>query len=117
MVPEDITARSLVRVDGDVVKTSPEILEADIMFRMDVNEESENEIEEISEEIVGIVHEKPSRSDVENALDVSKDSTMYCDEGMKKFILQLEKLCENERLQSLKQGDIRDSMRLSSSKL
>ena len=35
-----------------------------------VNEESEGEIEEISEEIVGIVYKKPSRS----------DSAMYCDE-------------------------------------
>ena len=80
------------------------------MVRDDANEESEDEIEEIAEEMVGIVYEKPSRSNVETAFDVLKDNAMYSEEGleMNKLISQLESLCENERFRSLRQGDIKD---------
>ena len=117
MVPEDLTPVSLACIDDDVITRAPEITEADIIETVrngenEVNEESDDEIEEISEEIAGIVHEKPSRFDVEDALDILKDNAMYCDEGMemKKVILLLEKLCENERIKSLKQVDIRNFM-------
>ena len=105
MVPEDVTATSLVGIDDEVVLTAPEISQADIvaMVRDDANEESEDEIEEIAEEMVGIVY-------VETAFDVLKDNAMYSEEGleMNKLISQLESLYENERFRSLRQGDIRD---------
>ena len=61
MVPEDVTATSLVSISIDeVVMMATEISQADIvaMVRDNANEESKDEIEEFSEENVGIVYKK-----------------------------------------------------------
>ena len=113
MVPDDVTATALVSLD-DVIATSPEISEGDIIEelrdRQEQGEEEENDDEISIEEIFDPVVEKPSRSAIESALDDLKDAAMFSDEGvqMKRLILSFERLYENERLKCLKQRDITD---------
>ena len=72
MVPDDVTATALVSLD-DVIATSPEISEGDIIEelrdRQEQGEEEENDDEISIEETFDPVVEKPSISAIESALD------------------------------------------------
>ena len=113
MVPDDVTTTLLVSLDDDVIATSPEISEGDIMEELrdcqEQGEEEENNDEILIEEIFDPVVEKPSKLAIESALDDLKDAAMFSDEGvqMQRLILSFEQLYENERLKCLKQRDIR----------
>ena len=112
MVPDDVTATALVSLDDDVIATAPEISERGIIEELrdcqEQGEEEENDDEISIEEVFDPVEEKPSRSEIESALDYLKYATMFSDEGvqMKRLILSFERLYENERLKYLKQRDI-----------
>ena len=101
-------------LDADVITSTPEISEGDIIEelrdRQEQGEEKENDDEISIEEIFDPVVEKPSRSAIESALDDLKDAAMFSDEGvpMKRLILSFERLNENERLKCPKQIDITD---------
>ena len=110
MVPEDVTTDSIVSLDDDVIATTPEIAENDIIRELCLSQQTEVEEEEndnvdenSSEELFDQSLEKPLRSKVESALDVLKDA-LYSDKGdeMKSIIFKFEKLHCSERLNSLK---------------
>lgn len=110
LVPNNVTATEFVSLDDDVIVTAPEISEADIVEEIKGDQGKDGEEESDHEVSVEEVLEKPSRSDIETALDVLKDTAMFSDEGvqMEKLIFSLERLYEKERLKSLKQRDITD---------
>ena len=114
MVLDDVTSTALVSLDDNVIATTPEISENDIIEelrdRKEQGEEEENDDEISIEEILDPVVEKLSRSAFESALDDLKDAAMSSDEGvqMKRLILSFERLYQNERLKCLKQRDITD---------
>ena len=70
MVPEDISAESIVDVDNDVITTAPVITADDILeqFQKDHSPEFDEECDD--ESLNDEVPERPSRSEVESALDV-----------------------------------------------
>ena len=109
MVPDDVTATTLVSLDDDAIATAPEIFEGDIIEELRDRQEQggveENDDEISIEEIFDPVVEKPSILAIESALDDLKDATMFSDKGvqMKRLILSFERLYENERLKCLKQ--------------
>ena len=86
MVPDDVTATSLVSLDDDVIATATEISEGDIIEelrdRQEQGEEEENYDEMSIEETFDPVMEKPSRSAIESALDGLKDANMFSDEDV-----------------------------------
>ena len=107
MVPEDVTAESIVSVDDDVIATIPEIAESDILKELclcqqtEVEEEENNDDDENSiEESFDQSQEKPSRLKVESALDVLKDAALYSDKGDEIQIFKFEKLYCTEQLNS-----------------
>ena len=115
MVPDNVTATSLVSLDDEVITTAPEISDNDIIEeirdhqRQGDDEESDEDDPSI-EEIIDPLVEKPSRSAIESAIDALKDAAMFSDEGqqMKILISNFERLYEKERIKSLKQRDITD---------
>ena len=66
MLPDDVTATALVSLDDDVIATTPEISEGDIIQQLwdhqEQGEEEENDDEISIEEIFDPVVEKPSKS-------------------------------------------------------
>ena len=117
MVQDDVTATALVSLDDDVIATTPETSEGDIIEELracqEPGEGEENDDEISIEEIFDPVVEKPSRSAIESALDDLKYAAMFSGEGvqMQRLILSFERLYENERLKSLKQRDITDFLK------
>ena len=117
MVPEDVTAESIVSLDDDVIAIAPEIAESDIVEELRTSQQPEVEEEENDDDDENSIdesfdqgREKPSRSEVESSLDVLKDTALYSDNGgeMQSIIFKFEKLYRTERLNSLKQKDITD---------
>ena len=110
MVPEDISAESIVDVDNDVIATAPVITDDDILeqFQKDHSSESDEEDGCDDESLNDEVPERPSRSEVESALDVLKNAALYSNTGeeMQCLIFKFENLFTKERINSLKQSDI-----------
>jgi len=115
MVPDNVTATTLVSLDDEVITTAPEISDNDIIeeirdHQQQGDDEESDDDDPSIEEIIDPVVEKPSRSAIESAIDALKDAAMFSDEGqqMKMLISNFERLYENERIKSLKQRDITD---------
>ena len=117
MLPEDVTAESIVSLDDDVIVITPEITERDIIEDLSTSQQPEIEEEENDDKDENPIDEsfdqsqaKPSRSEVESALNVFKDAALYSDKRneMQNIIFKFEKLFCAERLNSLKQKDITD---------
>ena len=83
MVPEDISAESIVDVDNDVIATAPVIMDDDILeqFQKDHSPESDEEDGCDDESLNDEVPERPSRSEVESALDVLKNASLFSNTG------------------------------------
>ena len=83
MVPEDISAESIVDIDNDVIATAPVITDDDILeqFQKDHSPEYDEEDgcddESLNDEVPG----RPSRSEVESALDVLKNASLFSNTG------------------------------------
>ena len=86
MVPDNVTATTLVSLDDEVITTAPEISDDDIIEEIrdhqqqGDDEESDDDDTSIEETIDPVV-EKPSRSAIESAIDALKDAAMFSDEG------------------------------------
>ena len=83
MVPEDISAESIVDVDNDVIATAPVITDDDILeqFQKDHSPESDEEDGCDDESLNDEVPERPSRSEVESARDVLKNASLFSNTG------------------------------------
>ena len=83
MVPEDISAESIVDVDNDVIATAPVITDDDILeqFQKDHSPESDEEDGCDDESLNDEVPEWPLRSEVKSALDVLKNAALYSNTG------------------------------------
>ena len=105
MVPEDISAESIVDVDNDPVITDDGILE---QFQKDHWPESDEEDGCDDESLNDEVPERPSRSEVKSALDVLKNASLFSNTGeeMQCVIFKFENLFTKDRINSLKQSDI-----------
>ena len=110
MVPEDISAESIVDVGNDVIATAPVITDDDILeqFQKDQSPETDEEDGCDDESLNDEVPERPSRSEVESALDVLKNASLFSNTGeeMQCVIFKFENLFTKERINSLKQSDI-----------
>ena len=111
MVPEDISAESIVGIDDDVIATAPVITDDDILeqFQKDHSSESDEEDGCDDESLNDEVPERPSiRSEAESAVDVLKNAALYSNTGeeMQCVIFKFENLFTKERINSLKQSDI-----------
>ena len=111
MIPEDISAESIVDVDNDVIATAPVITDDDILeqFQKDHSPESDEGDGCDDERLNDEVPERPSRSEVESALDVLKNASLFSNTGEEMqcvIIFKFENLFTKERINSLKQSDI-----------
>ena len=109
MVPEDISTESIVDIDNDVIATAPVITDDDILeqFQKDHSPESDKEDGCDDESLNDEVPERPSRSEVESALDVLKNASLFSNTGeeMQCVIFKFETCLQS--INSLKQSDIR----------
>ena len=82
MVPEDFSAESIVDVDN-VIATAPVITDDDILeqFQKDHSPESDEEDGCDDKSSNDEVPERPSRSEVESALDVLKNASLFSNTG------------------------------------
>ena len=100
MVPEDISAESIVDVDNGVIATTPVITDDDILeqFQKDHSPESDEEDGCDDESLNDEVPERPSRSEVESALDVLKNASLVSNTGeeMQCVIFKFENLFTKE---------------------
>ena len=107
-----ISAENIVDVDNDVIATAPVITDDDILeqFEKDHSPESDEEDGRDDESLNDEVPERPSRSEVESALDVLKNASLFSNTGeeMRCVIFKFENLFTKERMNSLKQSDIRE---------
>ena len=80
MVPEDISAESIVDVDNNVIATAPVITVDDILeqFQKDHSPESDEEDVCDDESLNDEVPERPSRSEVESVL---KNASLFSNTG------------------------------------
>ena len=111
MVPEDISAESMVDIDNDVIATAPVITDDDILeqFQKDHSPEFDEEDGCDDESLNDEVPERPSRSEVESALGVLKNASLFSNTGeeMQCVIFKFENLFTKQRINSSKQSDIR----------
>ena len=109
MVPEDISAESIVDVDNDVIATAPVITDDDILeqIQKDHSPESNEEYGCDDESLNDEVPARPLRPEVESALDVLKNASLFSNTGeeMQCVIFKFENLFTKERINSLKQSD------------
>ena len=99
MVPEDISAESIVDVDNDVIAIAPVITDDDILeqFQKDHSPESDEEddcdVESMNDEVP--------------VLDVLKNASLFSNTGeeMQCVVFKFENLFTKERINSLKQSD------------
>ena len=81
MVPEDVTAESIISLDGDVIGSASEIPESDVIDELFLSQQTEVKEEEYDDDSENQIEEsfdqsrkKPSRWKFESALDVLKMS-------------------------------------------
>ena len=109
MVPEGLSVESVVDVDNDVITTAPIITEDDILEQFTKQQPGSDEDNDDEEEsLADVAPERPSRSEVESALDVLKNAALYSSTGeeMTGVLLKFENMFTKERIKSAKQMDI-----------
>ena len=101
MVPEDISAESIVDVDNDVIATAPVITDDDILEQLQKDHSPESDEEDgcDDESLNDEVPERPSRSQVESALGVLKNASLFSNTGeeMQCVIFKFESLFTKKR--------------------
>ena len=99
-------AGSVETVNKDVMTTAPVVTDDDILAQFKQQENSDEE--DGCEEVNGIAPQRPSRSEVENALETLTNAALYSNTGddMQTLILKFVGLSTKERSICLKQVDI-----------
>ena len=79
MVPEGVTPESVVNVDNDVITMAPMITDDDILTSVKKIQQEESDGDDEDEEEVA--PKRPSRIQVESAIDVIRNAALYSSNG------------------------------------
>ena len=109
MVPEGLSVESVVDVDNYIITMAPIITEDDILeqfTKQQPGSDGDNDDEE--DALDDVAPERPSRCEIESALDVLKNAALYSSTGeeMTGVLLKFENIFTKERIKSAKQMDI-----------